>query len=320
MSETYPAYVALLETGELAARARRAIESLADCALCGRQCHADRRGAAQAKSFCRTGRTAVTSSFFSHHGEESCLRGTGGSGTIFFTHCNLRCVFCQNYDVSWQGEGFAATAEELAAMMLGLQDLGCHNVNFVTPSHVVPQILEALSRAAADGLRLPIVYNTGGYDRVETLRILEGVVDIYMPDFKFWDPDVARELANAENYPEIARQAIKEMHRQVGDLVIDRRGIAAPRPVGPPPGHAQRRRGNPGGHAIPGPRGLARYLREHHGPVSSRGSGVAAPVDRAIRHPRRVGRGGGDCPPRGSAAFRSGVAAERGDGGKHVGR
>jgi putative pyruvate formate lyase activating enzyme len=226
MTDAYPAYVALLETGELAARARRAIESLADCALCGRKCHADRLDPAQAKSFCRTGRTAVTSSFFPHHGEESCLRGTGGSGTIFFTHCNLRCVFCQNYDISWQGEGFAATAEELAAMMLGLQDLGCHNVNFVTPSHVVPQILDALSRAAADGLRLPIVYNTGGYDRVETLRILEGVVDIYMPDFKFWDPDVARELANAEDYPEIARQAIKEMHRQVGDLQMDRRGIA----------------------------------------------------------------------------------------------
>ncbi len=226
MSQTYPAYVGLLETGELAVRAQQAIESLADCALCARQCHANRLDPAQAKSFCRTGRTAAVSSFFPHHGEESCLRGTGGSGTVFFTHCNLRCIFCQNYDISWQGEGRPATAEHLAAMMLRLQDLGCHNVNFVTPSHVVPQILEALCLAAEGGLRLPIVYNTGGYDRVETLRLLDGVVDIYMPDFKFWDAEVAQQLANASDYPEIARQAIKEMHRQVGDLVLDDRGIA----------------------------------------------------------------------------------------------
>ncbi|MGQ9573948.1 MAG: radical SAM protein [Thermoguttaceae bacterium] len=221
-----PAYTALLESGELARRAGSAIEALADCTLCGRQCHADRLGPGQPKSFCRTGRTAVVSSFFPHHGEESCLRGTRGSGTIFFAHCNLRCVFCQNYEISWLGEGRPATAEHLAAMMLRLQDLGCHNINLVTPSHVVPQILEALCLAAADGLRLPIVYNTGSYDRVETLRLLDGVVDIYMPDFKFWDPDVAYELARARDYPEIARQAIKEMHRQVGDLVLDERGIA----------------------------------------------------------------------------------------------
>jgi putative pyruvate formate lyase activating enzyme len=226
MPQTHPAYLELLQSGELAVRARQAIASLADCALCGRQCHADRLDPLHPKSFCRTGREAWVSSFFPHHGEEPCLRGSGGSGTIFFTHCNLRCVFCQNYDISWQGEGRPVTPEELAAMMLGLQDLGCHNVNFVTPSHVVPQILEALCLAAADGLRLPIVYNTGAYDRVETLRLLDGVVDIYMPDFKFWTPEVAGELANAADYAEIARQAIKEMHRQVGDLVVDRRGIA----------------------------------------------------------------------------------------------
>ena len=210
----------------MAVRAQQAVESLADCTLCARQCHANRLDAAQAKPFCRTGRTALVSSFFPHHGEESCLRGTGGSGTIFFTHCNLRCIFCQNYDISWQGDGRPATAEHLAAMMLRLQDLGCHNVNFVTPSHVVPHILEALCLAAEGGLRLPIVYNTGGYDRVETLRLLDGVVDVYMPDFKFWDPEIARQLANASDYPEVARQAIKEMHRQVGDLVLDDRGIA----------------------------------------------------------------------------------------------
>ena len=226
MPGTYPAYVELLEGGELSARAGRAVESLADCALCGRQCHADRLHAAEPKSFCRTGRLAWVSSFFAHHGEEDCLRGTRGSGTIFFTHCNLRCLFCQNYDISWLGEGRPVEAEELAGMMLHLQSRGCHNLNFVTPSHVVPQILEALSLAAGRGLRLPIVYNTGGYDRVETLQLLDGVVDIYMPDFKFWDPEVSRELARAEDYREVACRAIREMHRQVGDLVLDERGLA----------------------------------------------------------------------------------------------
>ena len=226
MRQIYPAYLELLQSGELAVRARRAIESLADCALCGRQCHANRLDPTHPNSFCRTGRTAEVSSFFPHHGEESCLRGNGGSGTIFFAHCNLRCVFCQNYDISWQGEGLPASAEQLAAMMLRLQELGCHNVNLVTPSHVVPQILEALCMAAAAGLHLPIVYNTGAYDRVEMLRLLDGVVDVYMPDFKFSDPGIAGELAHAPDYPEIARQAIKEMHRQVGDLTLDDRGIA----------------------------------------------------------------------------------------------
>jgi len=226
MPATYPAYVELFERGELAGRARRAVESLADCALCARQCHADRLHAAEPKSFCSTGRQAWVSSFFAHHGEENCLRGTRGSGTIFFTHCSLRCLFCQNYDISWLGEGRPVEAEELAGMMLHLQSRGCHNVNFVTPSHVVAQILEALSLAAGRGLRLPIVYNTGGYDRVETLRLLDGVVDVYMPDFKFWDPEVSRELARAEDYREVACRAIREMHRQVGDLVLDEGGLA----------------------------------------------------------------------------------------------
>ncbi len=226
MPGTYPAYVDLLESGELAQRARRAVDSLADCALCGRQCHANRLDPAQAGSFCGTGRAAEVSSWFPHHGEEACLRGTGGSGTIFFSHCNLRCVFCQNYDISWLAQGRLVTADQLAAMMLRLQELGCHNVNFVTPSHVVPQILEALCLAAAEGLRLSIVYNTGGYDAVETLRLLDGGVDIYMPYFKFWDPGVAGELANARDYPAIASLAVKEMHRQVGDLVLDDRGLA----------------------------------------------------------------------------------------------
>jgi putative pyruvate formate lyase activating enzyme len=226
MSTSYPAYLELFQSGALAERARRAVESLADCALCARQCHADRLDASNLKSYCRTGRRAVVSSCFAHHGEESCLRGWNGSGTIFFTHCNLRCVFCQNFDISWEGHGREVSADQLAGMMLQLQQAGCHNVNFVTPSHVVAQILEALCIAVEQGMRLPLVYNTGCYDRLETIQLLEGVVDIYMPDFKFTDPEVANELAHAEDYPEVARQAIREMHRQVGDLVIDDRGLA----------------------------------------------------------------------------------------------
>ena len=226
MPSTYPAYVELFESGELARRAQAAVDSLADCAVCARQCHVDRRDESDLKSYCRTGRYAHASSCFPHHGEESVLRGWNGSGTIFFSHCNLRCVFCQNFDISWEAHGRQVTPDELATMMLRLERLGCHNVNFVTPSHVVPQILEALCIAVEGGLRLPLVYNTGGYDHVETLRLLDGVVDIYMPDFKFWDPEVSKELANAKDYRQVACAAIREMHRQVGDLEIDERGLA----------------------------------------------------------------------------------------------
>lgn len=226
MEDTYPAYAALLAAGQLAQRARRAVELLADCHLCGHQCHADRRGPSAPQAFCRTARHAVVSSAFAHHGEEDCLRGRRGSGTIFFSNCNLRCVFCQNFEISWEAEGRPVHAAELAELMLGLQRHGCHNINFVTPSHVVPQILEALLLAAEQGLRLPLVYNTGGYDQVETIRLLEGVVDIYMPDLKFLDPHLARAWTRAEDYPDVACRAIKEMHRQVGDLVIGADGLA----------------------------------------------------------------------------------------------
>lgn len=154
------------------------------------------------------------------------MRGWRGSGTIFLAGCNLRCVFCQNFDISHQPAGKLLSAEALAELMLALQDAGCHNINWVTPSHVVPQLLEALSLAAEAGLSLPIVYNSSGYDALETLRWLDGVVDIYMPDFKFWSSAVARRLARAPDYPEVARAAIREMHRQVGDLVLDERGLA----------------------------------------------------------------------------------------------
>jgi len=226
VADDYPSYLGLLFSGELARRAQQAIDSLADCALCGRQCHADRRHEPPPRSFCRTGRYAGISSAFAHHGEEDCLRGWNGSGTIFFARCNLRCVFCQNFEISWEGQGRPVDADELAAMMLRLQDRGCHNINFVTPSHVVPQILEALLVAAGRGLRLPLVYNTGGYDHLDTLRLLDGVIDIYMPDLKFWEPARSALLLHADDYPQVACAAIREMHRQVGDLVLDEHGLA----------------------------------------------------------------------------------------------
>jgi putative pyruvate formate lyase activating enzyme len=165
-------------------------------------------------------------SYFPHFGEEDCLRGTRGSGTIFFSGCNLRCVFCQNFDVSWKLEGNITRPEKLAALMLDLQVRGCHNINLVTPEHVVPQILEGLLIAVEGGLRLPVVYNTSAYDSLDSLELMDGVVDIYMPDFKFWDPEMARRYIRAPNYPEAARHTIKEMHRQVGQLVLDERGLA----------------------------------------------------------------------------------------------
>ena len=165
-------------------------------------------------------------SAFPHHGEEDPLRGWHGSGTIFLAGCNLRCVFCQNFDISWQVHGVEVSAEGLAGMMLDLQARGCHNVNWVTPEHVVPQLLEALTIAAERGLRLPIVYNTSAYDSPESLELLDGVVDIYMPDFKLWTNERARRYLRRPDYPEVARRSILEMHRQVGALELDERGIA----------------------------------------------------------------------------------------------
>jgi len=222
--ETWPAYVRLYESGELSERVAPALEKLADCTLCPRNCHVNRL--ADETAVCHIGRHPIVSSSFPHHGEECCLRGRRGSGTIFFCGCNLRCVFCQNFDISWECDGQRTRPEELAAMMLHLQARGCHNINFVTPEHVVPQILEALLPAVESGLRLPLVYNTGAYDSLDSLRLLDGVVDIYMPDFKFWDPGMARRYAKAPDYPEVARRAILEMHRQVGPLVLDENGLA----------------------------------------------------------------------------------------------
>jgi putative pyruvate formate lyase activating enzyme len=169
---------------------------------------------------------AVVSSYGPHFGEEAPLVGTGGSGTIFFAHCNLHCVFCQNCSISQQGEGDTVSSRDLADIMLSLQHRGCHNINLVTPTHVVPQILEALELAAADGLNIPLVYNSGGYESVETLRLLDGVVDIYMPDMKYGNSAIAHDCSGIDDYAEVNRAAVKQMHRQVGDLQINDEGIA----------------------------------------------------------------------------------------------
>ncbi len=219
-----PSYLRTHQEGLLKEKIAAAYDILSQCNLCPRNCLVDRHHGEL--GLCRTGDLPVVSSYSPHFGEEDPLVGRHGSGTIFFTNCNLYCIFCQNWEISHGGEGEEVSLGDLAAMMLILQKRGCHNVNFVTPSHQVYQILAALPAAIAGGLRAPLVYNTGGYDAVETLRLLDGVMDIYMPDFKFWDPAVARDLCQAEDYPEIARQAFKEMHRQVGDLVMDEDGVA----------------------------------------------------------------------------------------------
>ncbi|MCZ6689888.1 MAG: radical SAM protein [Planctomycetota bacterium] len=221
---SYPRYLETYRTGELRRKVEEAIASLADCTVCPRNCHINRLEGKTA--VCHTARNAQVGSFGPHFGEEDCLRGWNGSGTIFFSQCNLRCVFCQNWEISWGGEGKEKTPEQLAWIMLYIQDQGCHNINFVTPEHVVPQVLEAILLAVEGGLRVPLVYNTSAYDSAESLRHMDGVIDIYMPDFKFWDADVSRSLAKAKDYPDAARRAILEMHRQVGDLVIGEDGIA----------------------------------------------------------------------------------------------
>ncbi len=219
-----PVYRRARRSGQLRQRVREAREHLAACTLCPRRCGVNRLEGE--RGVCGAGRLATVSSAGPHFGEEAPLVGTHGSGTVFFGHCNLRCLFCQNFEISHLGEGREIDAGELAECMLALQRQGCHNINWVTPSHVVPQALAALEPAVAGGLAVPIVYNSSGYDGLEALRLLDGVVDIYMPDFKFWDPEVGRNLCAAADYPEVARKAVLEMHRQVGDLEIDEAGLA----------------------------------------------------------------------------------------------
>jgi putative pyruvate formate lyase activating enzyme len=218
-----PAYLQLAP-GILSHKVREAEEILKECTLCPRECRVDRT--AGQKGFCKTGDTLLISSYGPHLGEEKPLVGKFGSGTIFMGNCNLGCIFCQNYSISHLGEGVGMTCEKLADIMLSLQKEGCHNINLVTPTHQMPMLLRALMIASEKGLKLPVVYNCGGYESLHAIQLLEGMVDIYMPDFKYSDPAVAKKYSGAENYPDAAKAAIKEMHRQVGDLLIDKRGIA----------------------------------------------------------------------------------------------
>ncbi len=220
-----PAYLTLLKSGILAERVSVAWRHMEDCDLCARYCRINRLKTSKG-AVCRTGKRAVVYSFGPHHGEEDPLRGSRGSGTIFFSWCNLRCVFCQNWDISHKGTGREVEPDELAGMMLALQRQGCHNINLVSPSHVVAQIISAIEIAARSGLRLPLVYNTGGYDSPEALALLDGIIDIYMPDMKYGDSSIARCYSRVRNYVESNCTAVKEMHRQVGDLVLDEHGIA----------------------------------------------------------------------------------------------
>jgi len=219
-----PVYIELLRKGELKSRVVEAYRRLGSCNICAHNCGANRLDGEL--GICRTSDRAKVSSYGPHLGEEDPLRGWRGSGTIFFTRCNLRCQYCQNHDISQTDQGSEVTPEELAMMMLELQERGCHNINFVSPSHVVPQILAGLLIAAQAGLCVPLVYNTGGYDSLESLELLEGVIDIYMPDMKYANPRIGLHYSKIRNYPTVNQAAVKEMHRQVGDLQINEHGLA----------------------------------------------------------------------------------------------
>ncbi len=217
-------YCKLLEKGELRSRVEELQRLLEPCRLCPRECGALRLSGERGE--CGAGKEAEISSFGPHYGEERPLVGRGGSGTIFFAFCSLHCVFCQNFEISRGLVKETATAAELAGIMLELQRRGCENINLVTPTHYLPQIVEALAIAAGAGLQLPLVYNCGGYERLEALRLLDGIVDIYMPDFKYSDEQKARKYSQVGDYPRIAREALQEMHRQSGDLEVDESGVA----------------------------------------------------------------------------------------------
>lgn len=219
-----PSYIRLYEKGELSKRIETALKTLESCSICPRECGVNRLEGEE--GYCKTGRLCKVASFNTHFGEEAPLVGNYGSGTIFLSSCNLLCSFCQNYDISHLNDGIKLEPGQIAAMMIQLQDRGCHNINFVTPTHVVPQILEALPNAIESGLNIPLVYNSGGYDKKESIEMLDDIFDIYMPDFKFWDNKWAKLYCDAQEYREYAVSSIREMHRQVGDLIIDEDGIA----------------------------------------------------------------------------------------------
>lgn len=222
--QTPPVYLTAYETGVLDERIEQLTALLTECTLCPRACRVNR--ASGELGYCNAGYRLMVSGIHPHYGEEDVLVGTYGSGTIFLTHCNLGCLYCQNYEISHLGIGQFITEQDFAASMLRLQELGCHNINFVSPTHYTPQIVGALRIAIERGLRIPLVYNCGGYESSRTIELLEGIVDIYMPDIKYSDPAVAKRYSNAPDYFEVAKAAVKEMHRQVGDLALDERGIA----------------------------------------------------------------------------------------------
>jgi putative pyruvate formate lyase activating enzyme len=219
-----PSYISLFDKGELSHKVQHLREFLKECRLCPRECRVNRLDGKV--GVCQAGSELMISSVFPHFGEESPLVGNHGSGTIFLTHCNLRCVFCQNYDISHLSKGERITTSDLARFMLRLQEIGCHNINFVTPTHYVPQIVSSLSEAIEKGLQIPLVYNCSGYESIEVIQLLEGVVDIYMPDVKYMDERYSMAFSNAPDYPLVIKKVLKEMHRQVRDLVTNSKGIA----------------------------------------------------------------------------------------------
>jgi putative pyruvate formate lyase activating enzyme len=220
-----PSYLALYRTGELQQRIVLLERLLGSCTLCPRDCRVNRLGGEL--GLCRAGNQLVLAAAFPHFGEERPLSGQGGSGAIFISWCNLLCQFCQSWEVNHRGEGMPISVRELAGTMVDLQSRGCHNVNFVTPTHYAPQLIAALPWAIEQGFRLPLVYNCGGYESLEVIQLLDGIVDIYLPDLKSFDPYASdRYLDGVVDYPEVVRTVLKEMHRQVGDLVLDQHGIA----------------------------------------------------------------------------------------------
>ena len=298
----WPAYVALHASGELAARAERARARLRRCVMCPRNCRVDRLTGEL--GVCRTGTPARVASAGPHLGEEAPLVGHGGSGTIFFAGCNLACAFCQNYDISQpagdRSEAWEYSAASLARTMLELQDIGCENINFVSPSHVVPQILEGLVLAAQQGLRLPLVYNSGGYDALPTLRLLDGVVDIYMPDMKYADEQAGERLSGVADYVACNRAAVREMHRQVGVLKMDGRGVACR-------GLLVRHLVLPGGFA--GTADVMRFISEELSTATYVNvMGQYRPAHEVSRHPERYPE---VCRPPTAAEYRAAVEAAR---------
>lgn len=221
----YPSYLGLEEKGELSRRVEKLYEMYEDCTLCPRDCRVNRTKGQVGK--CQGTNRVKVSSANPHFGEEPPLVGQKGSGTIFFSNCGLRCVYCQNYQISLEGQGVEISDQRLAEAMINLQKMGCHNINLVTPTHYLPSIVSAVQKAVPMGLRIPLVYNTGGYEKPEVLQLMDGIVDFYLPDCKYMDPaHAARYSSEAYSYPHYIRLSLKEMHRQVGDLRVDRKGVA----------------------------------------------------------------------------------------------